>query len=132
MMVVAQFVKGINEEIDKLVRIRELISLEYGEQGPTPEEMVKRRVAQEVRGEMADTRTIVIDGRICKLCRFCDCPMKPKGVRKKPNFWDHAQRCPYSRHEHNNNNKRRHFSKAARHKMAMAQKARWALLKGKK
>lgn len=78
-MVVAQFVKGINEEIDKLVRIRELlISLEYGEQGPTPEEMVKRRV------------------------------------------------------EHNNNNKRRHFSKAARHKMAMAQKARWALLKGKK
>ena len=32
-----------------------------------------------------------------KLCRFCDQPMKPKGVKKKPNEYDHAQGCPYSR-----------------------------------
>jgi len=32
-----------------------------------------------------------------KLCRFCGQPMKPKGVRKVPNEYDHAQGCPYSR-----------------------------------
>jgi hypothetical protein len=40
---------------------------------------------------------MVIDGRVCKLCRHCGCPMKPKGVRKKPDHWDHATGCPYSR-----------------------------------
>ena len=32
-----------------------------------------------------------------KLCRFCGQPMKPKGVKKKPDEYDHAQGCPYSR-----------------------------------
>lgn len=29
-----------------------------------------------------------------KLCRHCGQPMKPKGVKKLPNEYDHAQGCP--------------------------------------
>lgn len=29
-------------------------------------------------------------------CPGCDQPMKPKGVKKRPNEYDHAQGCPYS------------------------------------
>ena len=29
-----------------------------------------------------------------KLCPECGQPMKPKGVKKKPNEYDHAQGCP--------------------------------------
>lgn len=36
-----------------------------------------------------------------KLCRFCDQPVKPKGVKKLPDQYDHAQGCPYSRREWN-------------------------------
>jgi hypothetical protein len=32
-----------------------------------------------------------------QVCRFCGCPMKPKGVKKRPDEYDHAQGCPYSR-----------------------------------
>lgn len=32
-----------------------------------------------------------------KLCRFCGQPMKPKGVKKLLNEYDHAQGCVYSR-----------------------------------
>lgn len=42
-------------------------------------------------------KTIIIDGRRCKLCRYCGQPMRPKGARKKPDEWDHAQGCPYAR-----------------------------------
>jgi hypothetical protein len=35
--------------------------------------------------------------RIPKLCRYCGQPMKPKGVKKLPNEYDHAQGCPYDR-----------------------------------
>ena len=31
-----------------------------------------------------------------KLCRECGQPMKPKGVRKRPNEYDHAQGCRYA------------------------------------
>ncbi len=31
------------------------------------------------------------------LCKFCGQPMKPKGVKKLPDQYDHAQGCPYSR-----------------------------------
>lgn len=41
--------------------------------------------------------TMTINGVECKLCRFCGQPMKPKGVRKKPNEYDHARGCPYQR-----------------------------------
>lgn len=41
-------------------------------------------------------RTIIIDGIECKLCHQCGQPMKPKGVLKKADFWDHAQGCQYS------------------------------------
>lgn len=43
-----------------------------------------------------------------KLCRFCGQPMKPKGVKKLPNEYDHAQGCPYSRKKkkETNNEKR--------------------------
>jgi hypothetical protein len=34
---------------------------------------------------------------VYKLCRFCGQPMKPKGIRKKPDEYDHAQGCPYYR-----------------------------------
>lgn len=42
-------------------------------------------------------KSIIIDGRECAFCRFCGQPMKPKGVRKSPDEYDHAQGCPYSR-----------------------------------
>lgn len=32
-----------------------------------------------------------------RLCRECGQPMKPKGVKKKPDEYDHAQGCRYSR-----------------------------------
>ena len=32
---------------------------------------------------------------IDKLCPGCDQPMLPKGVKKRPNEYDHAQGCPY-------------------------------------
>ena len=32
-----------------------------------------------------------------RLCRYCGQPMKPKGVKKKPNEFDHARGCPYVR-----------------------------------
>lgn len=32
-----------------------------------------------------------------KLCCHCGQPMKPKGVRKKKDFYDHAFGCPLSR-----------------------------------
>ena len=32
-----------------------------------------------------------------KLCRHCGQPMRPKGVKKKHNEYDHAQGCPYNR-----------------------------------
>jgi len=32
-----------------------------------------------------------------KLCRECGQPMKPKGVHKLPNEYDHAQGCRYAR-----------------------------------
>ena len=32
----------------------------------------------------------------CKLCKHCGQPMKPKGVKKKPDEFDHATGCPYS------------------------------------
>jgi hypothetical protein len=32
-----------------------------------------------------------------KLCRLCDQPMKPKGVKKLPNEYDHALGCPYGK-----------------------------------
>jgi hypothetical protein len=35
--------------------------------------------------------------RQCKLCSKCGQPMKPSGVKKRPNEYDHAQGCPYSR-----------------------------------
>lgn len=35
--------------------------------------------------------------RTAKLCRYCGQPMRPKGVRKRPNEYDHAQGCPYAR-----------------------------------
>jgi hypothetical protein len=34
---------------------------------------------------------------IPKLCKFCGQPMKPKGIKKLPNEYDHAQGCPYYR-----------------------------------
>jgi hypothetical protein len=34
---------------------------------------------------------------LAKDCRFCGQPMKPKGVKKLPDEYDHAQGCPYSR-----------------------------------
>ena len=40
-------------------------------------------------------QTITFNG--AKLCRFCGQPMKPKGVRKRPDEYDHAHGCPYSR-----------------------------------
>lgn len=42
-------------------------------------------------------KSITTDGRECKTCRLCGQPMKPKGVRKRPNEYDHAQGCPYRR-----------------------------------
>lgn len=30
-------------------------------------------------------------------CHLCGQPMLPEGVRKRPNEYDHAQGCPYSR-----------------------------------
>ena len=35
--------------------------------------------------------------RTLKLCKLCGQPMKPKGAKKKPNEYDHARGCPYSR-----------------------------------
>ena len=32
-----------------------------------------------------------------KLCRFCAQPMKPRGIKKLPDEYDHATGCPYSR-----------------------------------
>lgn len=32
-----------------------------------------------------------------KLCRYCGQPIKPKGVKKKPDEYDHAQGCPYAK-----------------------------------
>jgi len=32
-----------------------------------------------------------------KLCKYCGCPMKPKGVKKQPDEYDHAQGCPYAK-----------------------------------
>jgi hypothetical protein len=32
-----------------------------------------------------------------KLCPRCGQPIKPKGVKKLPNEYDHARGCPYSR-----------------------------------
>jgi hypothetical protein len=29
-----------------------------------------------------------------KLCKYCGQPMKPKGVRKRPDEYDHARGCP--------------------------------------
>lgn len=29
-----------------------------------------------------------------QLCEFCGQPMLPKGVKKRPNEYDHAQGCP--------------------------------------
>ncbi len=34
---------------------------------------------------------------LAKLCRFCGQPMRPKGIKKRPDEYDHAQGCPYSR-----------------------------------
>ncbi len=31
-----------------------------------------------------------------KLCKHCGQPMKPKGVKKCPFEYDHAQGCPYA------------------------------------
>lgn len=31
-----------------------------------------------------------------KLCKHCGQPMKPKGVKKRPFEYNHAQGCPYS------------------------------------
>ena len=31
-----------------------------------------------------------------KLCRLCGQPMKPKGVKKLPDEYDHARGCPYA------------------------------------
>jgi len=36
------------------------------------------------------------DAPVYKLCRHCAQPMKPKGVKKLPNEYDHAQGCPYA------------------------------------
>lgn len=33
-----------------------------------------------------------------KLCKLCGCPMKPKGVKKRPDEFDHACGCRYHRH----------------------------------
>lgn len=46
---------------------------------------------------MNKLKASVIDGRECKLCRFCGQPMKPNGIKKLPDEYDHAQGCPYSR-----------------------------------
>jgi hypothetical protein len=35
-----------------------------------------------------------------KLCRLCGQPMKPKGVKKLPNEYDHATGCPYGRKQY--------------------------------
>lgn len=32
-----------------------------------------------------------------KLCRLCGQPLKPKGVKKQPNEYDHARGCPYGK-----------------------------------
>ena len=32
-----------------------------------------------------------------KLCKFCAQPVKPKGLKKKPDEFDHAQGCPKGR-----------------------------------
>jgi hypothetical protein len=32
-----------------------------------------------------------------QLCKSCGQPMKPKGVKKRPDEFDHAQGCPYTR-----------------------------------
>ena len=32
-----------------------------------------------------------------KMCKHCGQPMKPKGVKKLPYEYDHAQGCPYSK-----------------------------------
>jgi hypothetical protein len=32
-----------------------------------------------------------------KRCKGCGQPMKPKGVKKKPNEYDHARGCPYGK-----------------------------------
>lgn len=34
-----------------------------------------------------------------KLCPHCDQPMKPKGVKKRPGEYDHAQGCPNGRRQ---------------------------------
>jgi hypothetical protein len=39
----------------------------------------------------------MINCKEAKLCRLCGQPMKPKGVKKLPDEYDHAQGCPYSR-----------------------------------
>ena len=41
-----------------------------------------------------------------KLCRLCGQPMKPKGVKKKPDYFDHATGCPYSRRKRTRRYKR--------------------------
>ena len=38
-----------------------------------------------------------LGGRPYKLCWFCGQPLLPKGVRKRPNEFDHAQGCPRAR-----------------------------------
>lgn len=41
-------------------------------------------------------KTIIIDGRECRLCHQCGQPIKPKDVEKIPGEWDHAQGCQYA------------------------------------
>ena len=42
----------------------------------------------------------LVDKEGNKLCRLCGQPMKPKGVKKLPNEYDHAQGCPYAPKKH--------------------------------
>jgi uncharacterized protein (DUF849 family) len=49
------------------------------------------------RGHKVASRRVAIKRAVTKLCRFCGQPMKPKGVKKEPDMYDHAQGCPYLR-----------------------------------
>lgn len=73
---------------------KQIISMESKciEWGATAERSVELCM-EELRKLVAEERT----GIAPKLCRFCGQPMKPKGVPKRPDEYDHAQGCPYSR-----------------------------------
>lgn len=62
----------------------------------TPEAQISARIRKNwpIKQQDDGTKTIVIDGRVCKLCPDCDQPMRPRGVKKKPNEYDHASGCP--------------------------------------